>query len=144
MNKTFGDLKTGDFIYYIDWDEYKKVYSIFKHSIFVHEPRNIDIIENTIKIDIKINIGEYYSHRITDLSLSKDKNTVKWGKPDNIVRGHAKGGLAITVDYDEAKKICLSFMRQYCEIMRERTKSMASEMYEAITKFNDMLENYVG
>ena len=144
MNKTFGDLKSGDIIYYIAWDEYKKVYSIFKHKVLVHEQKKIYTIQNSIKIDIEINVGEPYSHRMTDLVLKKINHKVVWGNPDNIVGGHARGALAITVDYDEAKKICLSFMRKYCEIMRERTKNMVSEMYEAINKFNDMLENYVG
>ena len=144
MINTFGDLKSGDIIYYIDWDEYKKVYSIFKHKVFVHEQKEIYAIQNSIKIDIEINVGEPYSHRMTDLVLKKNNNKVVWGKPDNIVGGHARGALAITVDYDEAKKICLSFMRQYCEIMRERTKNMVSDMHEAIVKFMDMERQFIG
>jgi hypothetical protein len=143
MINTFGDLKTGIDLYYIAWDEEIKAYNIFQHNVIVHEPNNINFIQNTITISIKIRPGELLSHGINDLVLSKNKSVVKWGDP-HWAGSKISGGLAITVDYDEAKKICLSFMRQYCELMRERTKSMVSEMYEAITKFHDMVENYVG
>ncbi len=139
MNKTFGDLKSGDIIYYIAWDEYKKVYRIFKYNVLAHEPNNIDIKYNTITIDIEITPGGFISHRLTNLALDKNDNTRIWSKDTALSKG-----FGVSVDYDEAKKICLMFMRQYCEIIRELTKNMVSDMHEAIGKFMDMERQFIG
>ena len=139
MNKTFGDLKSGDIIYYIAWDEYKKVYRIFKYNVLAHEPNNIDIKYNTITIDIEITPGGFISHRLTNLALDKNDNTRIWSEDTALSKG-----FGVSVDYDEAKKICLMFMRQYCKYMFKKSNDVISEMNDAITKFNEMLIKYVG
>ncbi len=142
MNKTFGDLKSGDIIYYIAWDEEKKVYSVFEHIVHVRETSTLDVLGNVITIDIKLRPGDYLSHGVTGLVLSRNDAIRKWSEPHYCTSGKS-GGLAITVDYNEAKNICISFMRKHCELMRERSKAVASEMDDAIDKLMGMLRDYI-
>lgn len=135
MKKKFGDLNTGDIIYYVGWDEQKKRFDVFEHNIVVK--RTIDT--TCVCIDITINNGEYFSHRITDLCLDKNETSKIWGHPNFIlIDDNAVGGLAISIDYEEAKKICLKFMFEYVQMWVEKSKNATVKMYNAVKALADM------
>jgi len=135
MTKKFGDLNTGDIIYYVGWDEQKKTFDVFEHLVFVHWQTE----NKWICIDIKIRPGEYFSHRFTDLCLDKNETSKIWGHPKSIkIDDNAIGGLAVSVDYEEAKKICFKFMFEYVQMWVEESKNATVKMHNAVKALADM------
>lgn len=129
MKRTFGDLETGDIIYYIAWDSQEGKYKVFEHEIVVKNT----IDDKSICIDIKLRPGDYISHRITDLCLPRNNTTTTWDSNRTIC------ALCISVDYEDAKKICLACMFKYCEVLIEDASKANDKMKKALEKYGELM-----
>lgn len=130
MKRTFGDLETGDIIYYIAWDSQKEKYKVFEHEIVVKNT----IDDKSICIDIKLRPGDYISHRITDLCLLRNNTTTTWDSGGNRIYV-----FSISVDYEDAKKICLACMFKYCEVLIEDASKANDKMKKALEKYGELM-----
>lgn len=135
MKRTFGDLETGDIIYYIAWDSQEEKYKVFEHEIVVKNT----IDDKSICIDIKLKPGDYISHRITDLCLTRNETTRVWSNPVFYADGTRAGGLSISVDYEEAKKICFGFMYRYCELLLIVADEANNNTKKAFKKYGELM-----
>ena len=128
--KTFGDLKTGDTIFYVDYDELAECFKIYEYEVFVSRDT---ISEDCIVLGTVVKNGYPWKHHFDRLIL-KDCNS--FTTFDNC--GFLKHTDYIFIDEDEAKDKCLSLMFELCE---EKRKEM-TKIIENYRDCCDILKSY--
>ena len=112
--KTFGDLITGDSIYYVDYCELEDCFKIYEYSIIVSD--NTLEKDKYIVIETIIKPGFPLKHRYSGFLLPKnDSEKVIRSSYNNIT-----GNDYFFADYQYAKEKCLNLMFKLCEKKREK------------------------
>ncbi len=133
--KTFGDLITGDSIYYVDYCELADCFKIYEYSIIVSD--NTLQKDKYIEIETIVKPGSPSKHRYSGFLLYRNNSetTIK----DNW---HSiTGNDYFFANYQDAKDKCLNLMVELCREKSVRVKKALEDYNVCWTKFEHFLND---